>query len=146
MTKIVFSFDDKSAKKLKNIKNIFTRVLKGHIGVVLSNINKLKTGNKIDFIARKWLKKNYLLYQLQGLKWYELLQVQSKISRPTHLKLHDYSILQFLDLFLILLPLQWLPCGLLIRPNQKYINHNCKSNIKHPDWIVKGYLNLIYLL
>ena len=28
----------------KNIKNIFTKVLKGHIAVVNSNLNKFKTG------------------------------------------------------------------------------------------------------
>ncbi len=50
-------------KQSNRMKNIFTRVLKGHIGVVLSNINKLKTGNKIDFIARKWLKKINLNYK-----------------------------------------------------------------------------------
>ena len=39
-----------------NIKNIFTRVLKGHIGVAMSNISKLKNGKNIDKIARKYLK------------------------------------------------------------------------------------------
>ena len=37
------------------IKDIFTRVLKGHIGVALSNIKTLKNGHKIDKIARKSL-------------------------------------------------------------------------------------------
>ena len=37
------------------IKNIFTRVLKGHIGVALSNIKKEKNGHNIDKIARKSL-------------------------------------------------------------------------------------------
>ena len=36
-------------------KNIFTRVLKGHIAVALSNIKKLRNGNNIDKIARKSL-------------------------------------------------------------------------------------------
>ena len=42
-------------KCLKEIKNIFTRVLKGHIAVALSNINKEKNGHNIDKIARKVL-------------------------------------------------------------------------------------------
>ena len=37
------------------VKNIFTRVLKGHIGVALSNINKERNGHNIDKIARKSL-------------------------------------------------------------------------------------------
>ncbi len=39
----------------KKIKDIFTRVLKGHIAVALSNINKDKYGHNIDKIARKSL-------------------------------------------------------------------------------------------
>ncbi len=37
------------------VKNIFTRVLKGHIGVALSNIKKEINGHNIDKIARKSL-------------------------------------------------------------------------------------------
>ncbi len=37
------------------IKEIFTRVLKGHIGVALSNVKKEKNGHNIDKIARKSL-------------------------------------------------------------------------------------------
>ena len=47
---------------LNKIKNIFTRVLKGHIAVVTTNLNKIKTGDKIDLRARKWLKKINLDY------------------------------------------------------------------------------------
>ncbi len=39
----------------KKVKDIFTRVLKGHIGVALSNIKKEKNGHNIDKIARKSL-------------------------------------------------------------------------------------------
>ncbi len=39
----------------KKIKDIFTRVLKGHIAVVLSNIKMLKNGHNIDKVARKSL-------------------------------------------------------------------------------------------
>ncbi len=46
----------------KNIKNIFTKVLKGHIAVVLSNLRKYNTGKLIDTRARKFLKKINLDY------------------------------------------------------------------------------------
>ncbi len=50
-------------KKPKNrIKNIFTKVLKGHIAVVLTNLQKQNTGNKIDIRARKFLKEDGLDY------------------------------------------------------------------------------------
>ncbi len=42
--------------KISNkVKDIFTRVLKGHIAVALTNINKEKNGHNIDKIARKSL-------------------------------------------------------------------------------------------
>ncbi len=41
------------SKVSNKIIDIFTRVLKGHIAVTLSNINKEKTGHNIDKIARK---------------------------------------------------------------------------------------------
>ena len=40
----------------KNIKDTFTRVLKGHIAVATANISKQKTGSNIDKLARKFLK------------------------------------------------------------------------------------------
>tara|TARA_B100001250_G_scaffold401702_1_gene413898 strand:- start:1096 stop:2793 length:1698 start_codon:yes stop_codon:yes gene_type:complete len=43
------------SKANKKIKEIFTRVLKGHIAVALANININKTGHDIDKIARKSL-------------------------------------------------------------------------------------------
>jgi Xaa-Pro aminopeptidase len=46
----------------QSIKNIFTNVLKGHISVVLTNLNKDNTGKKIDINARKFLKKKGLDY------------------------------------------------------------------------------------
>ena len=46
----------------ESIKNIFTRVLKGHIAVVNSNLNKFKTGKAIDKKARQFLKKINLDY------------------------------------------------------------------------------------
>ena len=40
----------------QNIKDIFTKVLKGHIAVANSNLNKFNTGRLIDIRARKFLK------------------------------------------------------------------------------------------
>ena len=50
-------------KPKREIKNIFTRVLKGHIAVVKSNLNKYSSGNLIDYRARKFLKEIKLDYQ-----------------------------------------------------------------------------------
>ena len=46
----------------KKIKDIFTNVLKGHIAVVKTNLNKKKTGRLIDIEARRFLKKSGLDY------------------------------------------------------------------------------------
>ncbi len=46
----------------KNIKNIYTNVLKGHIAVACADLNKKKTGSLIDIEARKFLKKNNMDY------------------------------------------------------------------------------------
>ena len=46
----------------QNIKNIFTKVLKGHIAVATTNINKDNVGKKIDERARKFLKESNLDY------------------------------------------------------------------------------------
>ena len=50
-------------KPKNKIKNIFTRVLKGHIAVVKSNLNKYSSGPLIDYRARKFLKEIKLDYQ-----------------------------------------------------------------------------------
>jgi len=44
------------------VKNIFTRVLKGHIAVFNTNLNKINSGEKIDKRARFFLKKINLDY------------------------------------------------------------------------------------
>ena len=50
-------------KKQKNfIRNIFTRVLKGHIAVANTNLKKYSNGKQIDILARKNLKKVGLDY------------------------------------------------------------------------------------
>ena len=46
----------------KRIKDIFTRVLKGHIAVFNTNLNKINTGEEIDKRARFFLKKINLDY------------------------------------------------------------------------------------
>ncbi len=50
------------SKPTHNIKNIFTKVLKGHIAVAITNINKHNVGKKIDKRARKFLNKSNLDY------------------------------------------------------------------------------------
>ena len=44
-------------KPKKRIKDIFTRVLKGHIAVASTNLNKVNKGNELDAKARYWLNK-----------------------------------------------------------------------------------------
>ena len=46
----------------KEIKNIFTYVLKGHIAVANANLKKIKTADKLDSLARKYLRKKKLDY------------------------------------------------------------------------------------
>ena len=50
------------SKPSARIKNIFTRVLKGHIAVFKTNLNKINTGEEIDKRARIFLKKINLDY------------------------------------------------------------------------------------
>ena len=51
------------SKPKKNIKDIFTRILKGHIAVVEINLKDNITGKSIDLEARKYLKKINLDYE-----------------------------------------------------------------------------------
>ncbi len=50
------------SKQKQKIKNIFTKVLKGHIAVATTDINKDDTGKKIDKRARKFLNESNLDY------------------------------------------------------------------------------------
>ncbi|MDC3186631.1 aminopeptidase P family protein [Candidatus Pelagibacter sp.] len=50
------------SKQSQNIKNIFTKVLKGHIAVATSDLKKDNVGKKIDIRARKFLKNSNLDY------------------------------------------------------------------------------------
>ena len=49
-------------KQPNRIKNIFSYVLKGHIGVANANLNKLTSAHLLDTLARKFLKKKGLDY------------------------------------------------------------------------------------
>ena len=51
------------SKPRKEIKNIFTKVLKGHIAVATTDLNVIKNGKLIDIRARKFLKKSNLDYK-----------------------------------------------------------------------------------
>ena len=50
------------SKQPETIKNNFTKVLKGHIAVATTEINKYSKGKQIDIKARKYLKKDGLDY------------------------------------------------------------------------------------
>ena len=50
------------SKAKKSIKDVFTKVLKGHIAVYHTNLKKDNTGKKIDLRARSFLKKDGLDY------------------------------------------------------------------------------------
>jgi len=51
------------SKHSNSIKNVFTKVLKGHIAVATTNLNKFNIGKKIDKRARQFLKKDGLDYE-----------------------------------------------------------------------------------
>ena len=50
------------SKQRKSIKDIYTKVLKGHIAVAQTDLNLDKTGKQIDIRARKFLKESGLDY------------------------------------------------------------------------------------
>ena len=50
------------SKQSSNIKNIYTKVLKGHIAVASADLKKYTNGSKLDVLARKSLKKSGLDY------------------------------------------------------------------------------------
>ena len=50
------------SKQKNSIKDIFTKVLKGHIAVATTNLKKFNTGKKVDARARQFLKKDGLDY------------------------------------------------------------------------------------
>ena len=50
------------SKQKNSTKDIFTKVLKGHIAVATTNLKKFNTGKKVDARARQFLKKDGLDY------------------------------------------------------------------------------------
>ena len=50
------------SKQKNSIKDIFTKVLKGHIAVATTDLKKFNTGKKVDVRARQFLKKDGLDY------------------------------------------------------------------------------------
>ena len=50
------------SKQPNSIKNVYTKVLKGHIAVATSNLKKFNNGKRIDVRARQFLKKDGLDY------------------------------------------------------------------------------------
>ncbi|MDA7714452.1 aminopeptidase P family protein [Candidatus Pelagibacter sp.] len=50
------------SKQKKSIMNAYTNVLRGHIAVAQTNLNKVNTGKEIDIRARKFLQKEGLDY------------------------------------------------------------------------------------
>tara|TARA_Y100000590_G_scaffold457198_1_gene609333 strand:- start:632 stop:2356 length:1725 start_codon:yes stop_codon:yes gene_type:complete len=50
------------SKQKQSIKDVFTKVLKGHIAVATTNIKKYQNGKQIDLRARQFLKKSGLDY------------------------------------------------------------------------------------
>ena len=50
------------SKQQKSIKNVFTKVLKGHIAVATHNLKKFTNGKQVDVKARQFLKKDGLDY------------------------------------------------------------------------------------
>ena len=79
------------------IKNIYTRVLKGHIAVSNFKINKNTTGSKIDKNARKYLKKIKLDYPHgtgHGVGYFlNVHEGPQSISKNSHIRLKEGMIL-----------------------------------------------------
>ncbi len=81
----------------KNIKDAFTRVLKGHIAVATANISKQKTGSNIDKLARKYLKevkKDFCHGTGHGVGYFlNVHEGPQAISRRNNIKLREGMIL-----------------------------------------------------
>ncbi len=81
----------------RNIKDIFTRVLKGHIAVATANISKQKTGSNIDKLARKYLlkvKKDFSHGTGHGVGYFlNVHEGPQSISKNNNIKLREGMIL-----------------------------------------------------
>ncbi len=84
-------------KQPKNIKDAFTRVLKGHIAVATANISKQKTGSNIDKLARKYLnevKKDFSHGTGHGVGYFlNVHEGPQAISKRNNVKLREGMIL-----------------------------------------------------
>ena len=85
------------SKQSQKIKNIFTKVLKGHIGVVTYNLNKNTTGKHLDIVARAPLKKMGLDYAHgtgHGVGYFlNVHEGPQAISKFNHIKLEEGMII-----------------------------------------------------
>ena len=84
--------------KPKNyIKNIFTKILKGHIAVVTANLSKYSNGKLIDPLARKFLKLKGLDYEHgtgHGVGFFlNVHEGPQAISKFNNIKIHEGMIL-----------------------------------------------------
>ena len=81
----------------KNIKDAFTRVLKGHIAVATANISKQKTGSNIDKLARRYLnevKKDFSHGTGHGVGYFlNVHEGPQAISKRNNIKLREGMIL-----------------------------------------------------
>ncbi len=81
----------------KNVKDTFTRVLKGHIAVATANISKQKTGSNIDKLARKYLKevkKDFSHGTGHGVGYFlNVHEGPQSISKSNNVKLREGMIL-----------------------------------------------------
>ena len=81
----------------KNIKDNFTRVLKGHIAVATANVSKQKTGSNIDKLARKYLlkvKKDFKHGTGHGVGYFlNVHEGPQAISKSNYIKLREGMIL-----------------------------------------------------
>ncbi len=81
----------------KNIKDAFTRVLKGHIAVATANISKQKTGSNIDKLARRYLnevKKDFSHGTGHGVGYFlNVHEGPQAISKRNNIKLKEGMIL-----------------------------------------------------
>ena len=84
-------------KPQNHIKNIFTKVLKGHIAVANTNFKKHYNGKQIDILARKSLKKSGMNYEHgtgHGVGFYSNVhEGPQAISKYNTIKLQEGMIL-----------------------------------------------------
>ena len=85
------------SKPKNNIKNIFTKVLKGHIAVITADLKKNFNGKLIDKLARKSLKKSGLDYSHgtgHGVGYFlNVHEGPQSISKYNNIKIKDGMIL-----------------------------------------------------